>query len=244
MDLSNSHLQNLVDLSPLAVLLLALVNGTHCLGMCGPLSLALSRKKNSLYIFHAGKLLAYVGTGALFGWLGGKFLLHLKMTPWFFLPLLLNFFFLLFISLRLLMNKPMHFSLPWIETLNLKFVRWLGRKKAELLTPFMLGLSSLLLPCGLLYVFLGAATLSSSALIGAGLLLALWVGTLPPLLLAPLALGRPWTRATREWPRSAGVLLLIFNLIVFSTFLGTGFKQWDQSHQKVLPTNPAEMICH
>ncbi|MCB0371885.1 MAG: sulfite exporter TauE/SafE family protein [Muricauda sp.] len=60
-----------------SALVLGLLGSLHCLGMCGPIAFMLpldrennARKTTQLFIYHAGRLLAYGVIGVLFGFLG------------------------------------------------------------------------------------------------------------------------------------------------------------------------------
>lgn len=60
-----------------SALVLGLLGSLHCLGMCGPIAFMLpldrestAKKTTQLFIYHAGRLLAYGVIGVLFGFLG------------------------------------------------------------------------------------------------------------------------------------------------------------------------------
>ena len=75
-------------------------------------------------------------------------------------------------------------------------------------SPGFTGLLSATLPCGWLHTFVLAAIATGSAASGAALLSVFWLGTLPALGLAPLAVRVAWRPLARRSPRVAALILL------------------------------------
>ena len=57
----------------LGILSSSFLGSWHCAGMCGPIATLMSTR-NSLWIYHLGRLISYVSMGALAGALGQVFL--------------------------------------------------------------------------------------------------------------------------------------------------------------------------
>src|SRR5690348_509018 len=51
----------------LAIFVLGLISGAHCLQMCGPIVLVIGPRRNSQLAYHAGRILTYTLLGALAG---------------------------------------------------------------------------------------------------------------------------------------------------------------------------------
>lgn len=207
-------------------LLLGVAGSLHCVGMCGPLMLAMPLPSNSRMQafghalgYQAGRISTYVALGLLFGLLG-KGLSVAGFQQW------------LSVFAGILLLIAAFFSLQWESTLwNIpgadKAVGFLRRNIGRLLrerpTGATLGLGMLngLLPCGLVYAAAAGAVAAADVWQGAGFMFFFGLGTLPLPLLLMLGAGKlslDWRRRLRFMQPflmfAAGVLLLYrgFNL--------------------------------
>lgn len=206
--------------SYLALFLIGLLGGTHCIGMCGGIVSALSMGAPSRLPLHlaynAGRITSYAVAGAIAGALGGLSLILSDQLPVrIVLYVLAN---LMLVALGLYLTGI---------TQALAFTERFGKKLWVHLQPlskrylpartvaqaFPLGLLWGWLPCGLVYSALATALTSGSALHGAGMMLAFGAGTLPNLLLAGLLAVRLKDYAAKPAVRLiAGLLILGFGL--------------------------------
>jgi sulfite exporter TauE/SafE len=195
-----------------ALFSLGLAGSLHCLGMCGPLSAALTGAPSAgrLALYHGGRLSAY----AALGWLAARLGTPLQ-------PLIHGPWLVLAAALPLLAYAlwPRDWALPGLA----RALRS-GLGAARTLPPapraLSLGLLTPLLPCGLLYAALAAALAAPAPLHGALWLLAFAAGTLPLLLLGAwgqaraFAAGGPWPlRLRRACAATAGLSLILFTLL-------------------------------
>jgi len=206
--------------SYLALFLIGLLGGTHCIGMCGGIVGALTMGGPPRLVLHlaynSGRIASYAVAGAIAGALGG---LGLTLSDQ--LPLRIALY-----VLANLMLVALGFYLIGV-TQTLAFVERFGRRLWVHLQPlgkrylpartvaqaFPLGLLWGWLPCGLVYSALATALTSGSALHGAGMMLAFGAGTLPNLLLAGLFAVRLRAYAARPAVRwLAGLLVLGFGV--------------------------------
>jgi len=213
----------MIDAGFLAGALAGLTGGLHCLAMCGgyvaasgpsavqPLLPARALRARQAAT-QSGRLLVYMLLGTAFGaaggaafalqWPGGQRALYALAN----LVLLLT-------AVR--MVRPA-LGQPMLEGAGLA----LFRQAAPLATPwirasglsgrFALGMLWGLTPCALIYGLLPVALLSGSALAGAAVMVGLWLGTLPALLLAGRLVARLDTPRNR---RAAALLVGTFALI-------------------------------
>jgi len=205
----------------LALFLIGLLGGTHCVGMCGGIVSALSLGAGSRLPLHlaynAGRIVSYAAAGALAGALGGASLILAGQ-----LPLRMALYVLANLMLVALGLYLMGF------TRVLAFAEGFGRRLWRALQPltraflparsvaqaFPLGLLWGWLPCGLVYSALVTALTSGSPVRGALMMLAFGAGTLPNLLLAGLLAGRLQTFAGKAQVRFlAGLLVLGFGAV-------------------------------
>ena len=179
----------------LALFLVGLLGGGHCIGMCGGIVGALSMGGGARFSLHlaynAGRIASYGAAGALAGLLGGGFdaagqALSGQLPVRVALYLAAN---LMLILLGLYLMGATR-SLHWVERAGQRLwqsVQPLTRRFLPVRSAaqaFPLGLLWGWLPCGLVYSSLVTALTGGSAGRGAALMLAFGLGTLPNLLLA------------------------------------------------------------
>ena len=207
----------------LALFIVGLLGGTHCVGMCGGIVGALSMgaaqtgRPWSLHLaYNAGRILSYALVGALAGALGS---LSLDLSAqWPLRAALFIFANLMLVAFGLYL---MGFSASLALTERIGRVLWqyiqpLGRRFLPARTvaqAFPLGLLWGWLPCGLVYSALATALAAGSAGRGAMLMLAFGLGTLPNLLLAGILFSRMNAWVQRPIVKMAsGLLVLVFGL--------------------------------
>lgn len=211
------------ELAPLlcSALLLGLLGGGHCLGMCGGLMGALSfaipaeqrgRRGRLLLAYNLGRVLSYGTAGLLLGSLGWA----VGSGP---ASLLLRGF-----AAVLLIAMGLYLAGWWngltrIEALGRGLWRRLQPLSRRLLPVSSLPRALLLgavwgwLPCGLVYSSLAWAASQGDALRSGVLMLAFGIGTWPVLLASGLAAERANALLRRRGLRIAGgVLVILFGL--------------------------------
>lgn len=211
------------DTGFLALFLVGLLGGTHCVGMCGGIVGAMSMGGQAGWGLHlaynSGRILSYVAAGAIAGALGAASLglegqLPARMVLYFIANLMLVALglYLLGITGALAFTERAGQAL-WrrLQPLTRRFlpVRSVGQA-------FPLGLLWGWLPCGLVYSALATALAAGSAGRGAATMLAFGLGTLPNLLLAGLLLARLNEFVRRPVVRTlSGLLVLGFGIYGF-----------------------------
>jgi sulfite exporter TauE/SafE len=204
-----------------AAVLAGFLGSGHCLGMCGGIAVlpgarAGGGSRSQLFIYNVSRLLSYSILGALVGFLGASVGEVLDVPRWSVILRLATGLVVVFIGLAL-----------WSGNTRWAFAERLGarlwRRVAPLATrmsswPTGLRLASLgllwgLLPCGLVYSLLLAASVSGSAQDGALTMAAFGLGTLPSM----LGLGLVGQAAVQKLRlpsvrRAAAVVLIISGL--------------------------------
>ncbi len=196
----------------LSPLLLGLAGSLHCVGMCGPLLLALpldaSGKRKvagQMLVYHSGRLLTYAVLGLLFGLLGqglaiagfqkmlsisaGIFMLAMALMAWRFERLVT--------------------ALPGFGVFTRRVKSGIGHllRRNTATATFSIGLLNGLLPCGMVYAALAGAIAALGPAQG-GLFMAIFgLGTLP-LLLSVTWLGQSFSTQVRRKIRIAQPILL------------------------------------
>jgi len=173
-------------------LTIGLIGSFHCIGMCGPIVVALPLKKHNLLskitgaiLYNSGRVITYSALGVLFGLLGRgihlagfqqwtSILLGIAMI----ISVLFPFFFREKITIGSVFSG---FASRLIIRLRKLFT---DRSYFSLL---MIGLLNGLLPCGLVYVAIAGAINSGNVGSGALFMMLFGIGTIPLLLVATLA---------------------------------------------------------
>ena len=222
----------------IAVFLVGLLGGAHCVGMCGGIVSALSaqlpgqtRTALPLHIaYNVGRILSYSIAGALMGGIGSLGMLLRNV-----LPMQMTLYIaanLMLVALGLYLTGATS-ALAFTERAGQRLWRVIQPMTAKLIPvrqlPQALALGSLWgwLPCGMVYSVLTLALVSGSAARGAATMLAFGLGTLPTMLLAGMLFRRLRNFAQMRWVRlGAGLLVMgfgIFGLIYAPTL---GGKLW------------------
>ncbi len=226
------------DTGFIAVFLIGLLGGTHCLAMCGGIVAALTsglpgqRPSWTLQLsYNLGRILSYTLAGAAFGTLGSIGLLLNDL-----LPVQLALYVaanLMLVALGLYLTG-MTRTLTFLERIGQRLwsrIQPLTRRFLPLRSvsqAFPLGMLWGFLPCGMVYSALTLALLAGSAGRGAGLMLAFGLGTLPNLLAAGLLLKhlRELTRA-RNVRLFSGLLVLGFGAFGLINATTLGGRLWQ-----------------
>ncbi len=211
------------DTGFLALFLVGLLGGTHCVGMCGGIVGAMSMGGKAGWGMHlaynGGRILSYTAAGAIAGALGAASMglegqVPARMALYFIANLMLVALglYLLGITGALAFTERAGQAL-WrrLQPLTRRFLPVRGIGQA-----FPLGLLWGWLPCGLVYSALATALAAGSAGRGAAAMLAFGLGTLPNLLLAGLLLARLNAFVRRPAVRTiSGLLVLGFGIYGF-----------------------------
>ena len=185
-------------------LMTGLLGTPHCAAMCGAFATSCATQERPFgrtAAYHAGRLTSYASLGAVAGTLGAT-LQHARVVG-----LVLAALFLFYFAARVAGLLPeVGVNLPGVGR-AIKAARRMSGPSGG----FVLGASTALLPCGLVYAALALPIVAASPLQGAGTMAMMWVGTLPALLAVAL-LGRRIPRANRAARYALAAALLVSGL--------------------------------
>jgi hypothetical protein len=160
--------------------IIGLLGSLHCIGMCGPLALALPATRTDFVtgriIYNAGRVVTYMLLGTIFGIVGQTFALAGFQRG-------------LSIAAGLFMLAAAfgwhRLAAPPVSFLRGAWSRLIALKTRTAL--FGIGLLNGLLPCGLVYVALAGAAATGSALRGLLFMAGFGLGTIPAMLAVSLS---------------------------------------------------------
>lgn len=222
----------------LAVFLIGLLGGTHCIGMCGGIVSALSvntpggARPWPLHLaYNLGRISSYTLAGALLGALGGVGFLLNQL-----LPVQVAFYVLanvMLVALGLYLTGVTR-ALAFTERIGQHLWRRIQPFAARLLPArspgraFPLGMLWGFLPCGMVYSVLATALVTGSALRGGALMLAFGLGTLPNLMAAGLLLRRMQGIVRHRTVRLvAGLAVIGFGIYGLANAATLGGRLWQ-----------------
>lgn len=163
-------------------LVLGFLGSFHCVGMCGPIAMAIPRSRSTFgflttnaVIYNSGRILVYSILGLLFGFLGVRVTISGFQSS---LSIILGASIVFgVIGSRFLKNfRPAPFKAisEWITKTYGKLIR-----KESRIALFGMGVLNGLLPCAFVYSGLAAAVLTTNALQSAFYMFLFGVGTFP-----------------------------------------------------------------
>ena len=211
----------------LAAFITGLVGSLHCLGMCGPIALALPRKSSALAVILPGRLLYNMGRVMTYTLLGGLAGLigHSAQLAGFqqSLSIILGIA-LLLLALFSVNAEKRFFSIPAVE-------RGMGKLRAQLGKYFgnpapgnflAIGLLNGLLPCGFVYLALAGALAQGHVVDSMTFMAFFGLGTIP-MMLGISVLGGKMPQALKSKVRPfLTAFAVAFALLLIVRGLGLG----------------------
>ncbi len=223
-------------------LILGFLGSFHCLGMCGPLALAIpsepDRRNASFLLYISGKSLTYSLLGLFFGIAGQSFILAgFQQT----LSIGMGVIILIAAAFPLRFEKLIK-ELPFYGSAIKQIQRYFGEflRKNGMKSAFMIGMLNGLLPCGLIYMALAGAAGTGQALTGAMFMASFGMGTVPALALVVMVSGRLKSgfvplmkKAIPLFGFTLGLMLILRGLNLNIPFLSPALKQ-SSNHNSVV----------
>jgi uncharacterized protein len=169
----------------IAAISLGLLGSFHCIGMCGPIALALPvhqysplKKYIGIFLYNLGRVSTYTFLGVLFGLLGQSFFLGgfqqlLSIT----IGILILVSVVFSNSKHLKSAKQLDFIYSFINNVKQQLGNLFNKKGLHFL--FFIGLLNGLLPCGLVYLGIAGAIATGHYIKGAEFMFYFGIGTVP-----------------------------------------------------------------
>jgi len=225
--------------------ILGLAGSLHCIGMCGPIALALPYQAKShwatagnVLLYNGGRILTYVILGFLLGVIGQTFAVAGVQT---YLSIAMG----AIILLAALFSVNLEYQLLKIPLLN-RLNQWIKIRLGVLLqrqqgsSLFTIGLLNGLLPCGLVYMAVVGALTAPSVVEGGAYMGLFGLGTLPMLFSTAMFgqfINLKWRVAARK--------LVPFVLVGMAILLLMRGFQFDVPHDfRFLKMSEEVPMCH
>lgn len=208
------------------------VGSIHCVAMCGPLvGLHGGARSLRLAVMHSlGRLTTYALLGAAAGTLGGALDLAGKLGNVQRVATLLAGLFVVAWGVYLLVSRKSVAPKKGSSAFGNALVRI--RSKPPRLRAWLMGTLTGLLPCGWLWAFVITAGGTGSAALGASVMFAFWLGTVPAMVGLLAFAGPLFARVRARLPAITAVALIAVGL-------GTLAMRW---HDAGRPQHCA--LCH
>jgi uncharacterized protein len=227
-----------------AALIFGFLTGFHCIGMCGPIAVALPLKSNTWFsrvssalIYNTGRTITYSAMGLLFGLVGQGFRIA-GLQQW--LSITIGIAMILSVFFPLLFNSFAAKSpvFPLVNRVKSSLGLLFGKKTYSSL--LMIGLLNGLLPCGPVYVAIGLSLAAGNAVNGMIYMALFGLGTIP-IMLGLNLLGNFITAPMRKnMRRVVPVFIVIMGIWFLLKGLGLGVHFISPPGEKLKVTSGEE----
>lgn len=232
----------------ISALALGFFGSAHCIGMCGPIAIALPYPNSAVshfilgrIIYNLGRLTTYSFIGAVFGLLGSRLIIAGFQQA---ITIIVG------VVIILIVVTPMRYKTKLyqhklVQKISAPIKSGISElfKQGTIPAMFLIGLLNGLLPCGLVYVAIAGAISSGDAISGMLFMILFGLGTFPAMFAATI-FGRFINLNIRKKinqaiPALAFVLAILF--ILRGLALGIPYISPKISAQTI---NQTEMECH
>ena len=228
-------------------LIFGLLGSFHCVGMCGPIAFMLPVSRDNelkkffqIFLYHAGRLLAYSSIGLAFGIVGKSLNLFGFQQQ---VSIAIGVLMIAVILLPAAKFQKYNLSLPLYKVIG-KIKSSLGAalKKKSPDTFFTIGFLNGFLPCGLVYMAVFGAIATGSMIQSSLYMLLFGLGTVP-LMTTAVYFGGMLNGIMRQRIRKLipiAVVLIGVLFILRGLGLGIPYVSPSQDKEKITST----MVCH
>lgn len=199
----------------------------HCIGMCGPIAIALPVPNSNNLSFVSGRLLYNLGRvatysflGAVFGLLGSRLvisgfqqIISIVLGVVIVIAVIIPGKYKSIISQHKMVQK---ISLPLKSGISNLF------KQGTFSAMFLIGILNGFLPCGLVYVALAGAIASGDAISGSAVMILFGLGTIPAMLAATIFGKFINLNIRRKITKAIPVFAIILGLLFIFRGMGLG----------------------
>ncbi len=227
-------------------LTIGLIGSLHCIGMCGPIALALPvgskawpGKVTGTLLYNIGRSITYGVLGALFGLLGkGIYLAGFQQWA----SILIGIIMILSILLPWMSHKNSRFERlinSYSAKLSLLFSKRFGH--AAMHNLFLIGLLNGLLPCGLVYVAVAGALNTHDVVNGILFMLVFGLGTIPVMMGITLAGHAIGGRLRARLSAIVKPMVIVLGILFILRGLSLGIPYISPKTEKLTPVKEVKV---
>lgn len=222
--------------------IIGILGSLHCVGMCGPIALALpGRRWEGRLLYNLGRIVTYSILGGLVALLGvGARMFQMQQAFSITMGILLLFWAVRemgWVKLPRFLGVLDRFSMA----VRSGFSKWFG--KGTLGSLFMLGILNGLLPCGLVYLGLFSAAITADVFSGMAVMALFGLGTFPVM----FALSWSSSRINTSWRSRLNRILpysvMFFGLLFIVRGMALGIPYLSPKMEVEEATGKVEMSC-
>lgn len=226
--------------------LMGLIGSVHCIGMCGPLVMALpiSHQSNfqkwvSILLYHFGKISSYMVLGILLGLFGSTLPLYGVQEN---LSIVMGSIMLLYVLYVFVIKST--WKIPFLKS-NILYsiiIKKMGAlfKSKNRISFYLIGFLNGLLPCGMVYLALTSAIATQSVVQGGMIMAFFGLGTMPALIM--VAIGGQYMGRTVRTKLQSLLPVFIFSMGIILILRGLNLGIPYLSPQTGIGT--AAVPCH
>jgi len=237
----------MADFNLYTALMIGMVGSMHCIGMCGPIAIALPLGRKSWFhrtlgglTYNTGRIFTYGVLGALFGLLG-KGIELAGLQRWASIGIgVVMVLSILFPALFKGKIKLEQFLFGYAGKMVGKFRKLFAINSFPSL--LLIGLLNGLLPCGLVYVAVAGALNTNDIAGGVLFMIIFGIGTLPVMLAIPLLGNLIGTKFRRRYQHVLSSLVVILGVLFVLRGLSLGIPYLSPPQKMLKPHD--KMIMH
>lgn len=236
-----------------SALVLGLMGSFHCVGMCGPIAIALPLHGNTTSqkifggtLYNIGRTLTYGIMGAIFGLLGqGLQLIGFQQK----VSVIMGAIMIVSVLFPALFKNQYNMEKSWFSLVG-KLKKSIGKMFSirTFSSLFFIGMLNGLLPCGLVYMAIAGAIGTGGVVEGSLYMILFGIGTIPMLLAITLAGNFLGLAIRNKINKLIPVLVVVVGLLFILRGLSLGIpylsppkQKIEQKFEKSLEQNVAEL---
>ncbi len=230
-----------------SAIILGLVTGFHCIGMCGPIALALPLKKetgfskvSSALLYNVGRAITYAAMGLIFGFFGQSFAMA-GFQKW--VSLTMGILMILYVIFPAIFKNRFDidkFAFKYTGKLRFRLGKLFGKRSYSSL--FIIGLLNGLLPCGPVYAALAGAIATGGALTGSVFMFIFGIGTIPVMLSISLLGSKISLNSKKKLSKLIPVTIVLIGFLFIMRGLGLGIPLLSPPDKMLKPHNKNMMM--
>jgi sulfite exporter TauE/SafE len=225
-----------------------ILGSLHCIGMCGPIVLALPVGEQSVFrfasgrtLYHFGRVISYAVMGAAVGLLGGKLLLPVLQQN---LSIIVGALLVLTVLFPKII-RSVNFLNKIFDPITQKITSIIGKmlKSKALASMLILGVMNGFLPCGFVYMAMSTAAVTGGSLAGMLFMVGFGFGTIPAMLAVSFFPKIISANLRLKIAKILPAFQVIIGLLLIIRGLNLGIPYLSPKLAKMIPAD-GEGCCH